>query len=216
MIETYNFLKRTITKNWKDKTDEEICKYYQVTNRDELLAYEYCKHIMMLRKIAAKYGFFIESWELSSYVLEFLDKAMKTFKCENNGKFITYAFATIRNNMIIKNRYFGCQKRSINRNTISYDELANEDESEESFIDTYLEDATYNNYETAILEADMLNNFNLSKKEKELCSLLLNNCGVSNKLEIAEGLGRDRITVYNYTNSIKEKLNKDKEYVRGI
>lgn len=220
MNETYKFLQKTITQNWKNKTDEEICKLYQETGMNELISYMFCNNFSFLKSLLNKYGFFINEDEKASYILEFLEKSMSTYSNEKNTKFLTHAYIIIRNNLIVKNKHYGC-KKIIERNTISYDNIVDKENSnmgmssnEENIFLNVFEDKNSRFVDGLIVEEDFNNNFNLNEKEKNICNLILKGVAV-NKLEISEGLNKNRLSVYNYIKKLKNKIIASDEYLRS-
>lgn len=211
MNETYKFLQKTITRNWTTKTNEELCKIYQETKDNEILAYMFCKNFSLWKKLINKYGFFVNSDEISSYILEYIDIMLKSYNFEINNNFIKYAIIGIRNKLISLNRHFEC-KRRLERETISYNNIVENDESDEN---EYFNSLVYkDNLDDADTELDIDKNMQLNEKEKVLCKLVLSGEAV-NKLEIAVGLKKNRLTVYNYIKSLQQKLLVNDEYLRG-
>lgn len=214
MNETYKFLKRTITRNWEDKTDEEIVKMYQENNLNELLSYEFCKYFKLIQKLIRKYGIFIEQEELSSLTLELLNKAMTKYKTDGKIKFCTFMYTVMKNGIIKESVHYEV-KGCIIRNTCSYDNVAvdEENDNDKAYIEV-LEDKKSNIYNTLLVEADANMNFDLNEKEKEVCRLILEGKG-EDKLDIADGMKKDRITIYKYLKIIKEKLRTNELYLRS-
>lgn len=213
MNETYKFLQKTITRNWDNKTDEELCELYQKTNDNELISTIFCRNFSMWKRLLKKYGFFIETEEYPSIILETLDKAMKSYDAERKIAFTTLATTFVRNKLINMNRYYGI-KKEVDRSAVSYDAILDTDDST-SYLDG-LEDSTGADAISDIcVELDMKYNMGLNRKELEVCNLILKNNSIT-KLEIAEELNKNRLTIYNYAKSIKEKFEADEEYLRGM
>lgn len=211
MNETYKFLKKTITKNFNDTSDEDICELYQHGGDNELISSIFCRHFMLWKSLLKKYGFFVDSDEYPSIILENLDKAMKSFARDKNTTFKTLATTIIRNNLINLNRYYGL-KKEVERTSVSYDVQVDEND-DNSFLDG-IEDCKYGIDINAICtELDVKHSLNLNNKEINVCSTILNG-EAENKLEIAHAINKSRFTVYEYIRNIKDKL--DEEYFRGL
>lgn len=209
MKETYKFLSKLITKNWKDKSNEDICRIYQETKQDELLAYEFCKNYNILNFLLHKYGFFIEEDLRSSYVLEYLNIAMTTFDCGGKTRFLTYLTTVMRNRLITTNRK-SAKNKALLDNTVSYDDLISED-NENSF-DTLFDSGFEKEYEKAIMKMDVFNNSNLNQKEMDICNLIVDG-RIVHKSEAKDTFNFNNINgVYS---KIKRKLSNKEEYLRS-
>lgn len=213
MNETYKFLQKTITRDWTQKTNEELCELYQSTKDNELLSTVFCRNYAVWKGLLKKYGFFISAEEHPSIILEELDKLMSKFTKDKNYKFMTFATTCIRNKLMSLNIHYEV-KNGVERSTISYD-MSTEIDEENCYLDGLEDTDCFATIESACIELDMKHNFNLNEKERKICDLVLSGEAV-HKLDLAEGLSRDRLTIYKYMKQLKEKLEAKEEYFRGI
>lgn len=211
MNETYKFLQKTITRDWTQKTNEELCELYQATKDNELLSTMFCRNFAVWKALTKKYGFFINSEEYPSIILEELDKVMMKFSGAKNYKFMTFATTCLRNKLMSLNIHYEV-KNGVERSTISYDAETLADE-ENCYLDGLEDGECFETFSSACIEMDMKHNFNLNDKERRICELILSGEAL-HKLDLAEGLKRDRLTIYKYMKQLKEKLIAKEEYLR--
>lgn len=198
MNETFKFLTKTITRNWKTMTNEELCETYKRTNDDEIISYMFCNNIQLWKSIANKYGFFIEKDSIPSYILEYISKALRTYGSDKPASLLTYMTRCVKNALISLNLQAEC--KSID--CISYDNILDE---EKTFLSGIEDKDAKDEFYDKELEEIIINNDILTDAEKRVCLLIIRNEAIT-RTEIAQELGVIRQTVYNYIKSLRSKI----------
>ena len=198
MNETFKFLTKTITRNWGTRTNEELCEIYKKTNDDEIISYMFCNNIQLWKRIANKYGFFIEKDSIPSYILEYISKALRTYGNDRPASLLTYMTLCVRNALISLNLQAECK----NIDYISYD---NEVDEEKTFLVSIENKDAKDEFYDKELEETIINNDILTDAEKRVCILIIRNEALT-RTEIAQEMGVIRQTVYSYIKSLRSKI----------
>lgn len=207
MINTYNFLKNTITKGekFKQMDDISLCKLYQDTKNEEIITYEFCKHLKLWLRISQRFKNLPSSEDIPSLVLIAIERALRTFDLEKNIKFITYVGTVVFREL--ENKIYFSAKRNIN--CISLEDTVGGETEDITYQDIIKDERDiFNEFEIR----DYLEKAPLKKEELELCKILMeSNSKISNK-ELAETLNKHRHTIRNIKISLKSKLVGLKEF----
>lgn len=206
MVQTYNFLKTTLTKKEKFKlmTDEELVKVYQQTQDGEILTYEFCKHIKLWMKISSKFMGLSYTEDIPSLILIALTRALTSFDFEKNIIFKTYAGTCIYREL--ENKLYPRERRKIN--TVSTDTKLSVGTENLTYADIISDEKDYFNL---VDMKDFIEKSALTNNEIKVCKLLMSsNKGLKNK-EIACELNVHRHTVAKIKDSLKNKLQNLKE-----
>jgi len=184
MEETLKMMKSILTGKEKEQDEKELIENYQKELLPNILAYFFTSNIGIIMKANKLYPILDEE-DKASFCLQEMDKCLRNYNLENNNKFITYFVKCYKNRLRMETEQLLTQKRKA---ILNYEEL---------------NEITYNNtYEIESVDL-LLENYTLSKTEKNLCQLLY--LGYSPK-EIAKKLCYNVATIYHYIHKIQQKI----------
>ena len=166
-------------------TNEELACKYKETISSDILAYMYVSNFGIISQIADKYTQ-IDDTDKASFCLQILDTTLRKFNKEKNIKFITFFCTAYNNKLISELNHLYTNKQLVNINTEELDYN------------------TFNYMEDSIeTEDEILNNWNLSTKEKLHCKLLVKGYSVK---ELANIFNTSIWNNYKRLSKIRKKI----------
>jgi len=187
MQETLKMMKSILTGKESKVNEIQLIKEYQEKLSPNILAYFYSNNYGLLCKINTLYPIINEE-DKASFCLQELDKCLLTFNTDLNIRFMTYFSKCYKNRLCIESNLLNMQKRKANINCLDIENL--------QILSLDIMDSI--NDENLILD-----NYNLTSKEKYHCKLL--NAGYSIN-EISNILKLKPITIYKRLEKIKQKI----------
>lgn len=189
MLGTLETMKSIISDEFKDLDYEQLALRYQSTLTPSILAQAFVRLYNLIYKQTKKYWGLTDA-DYASFALEELDNALLAF-VPGRGQFLPLYMSYLRNRYRNETVALTMQKRSINSNAESYEQLVElgniKDTSEE--------------YNPTIF--DVIMGLGLTPRQKEYC--LLASRGWDNR-SITKKLGVSRSTLYNDQINIRKKL----------
>lgn len=200
MIGTYKLLcQLRVEENFK-LSNEELCKKYIDTKLNPtVLAELFCRNFNFWNNIACKFST-LDSQEIASIILDRISHSAQCFDLSLGFKYLTFA------TKVILTQLYGMLNSS--KNIYNVKDIYS--------LDAMIERTDGNNFEenflvNTISEYDKIDliytiiNSDLSKNEKSMCLVIINNPGV-NYNEIAEYLNIHRHTVRGLREKLQLKL----------
>ena len=181
MYETLKMMRQIITGKEKDTEEKELIKQYKESQNPNILAYFYIKNFGMIQK--ADLTNYLSSQDKASFCLQELDKCLYNYNLENDCLFSTYFIKCFKNRLRMEREQLQTLKRKANiliENIYEYSD--NLSYTEESFL---------------------LDNYNLTEREKEFCKLKQYGYNIK---EISNYFKLSISRVYKINNEIKQKL----------
>lgn len=183
MEETLKMMKSILTGKEGKVDEKELIKEYQEKLSPNILAYFYSNNFGLIYNLSKKYSNLLDE-DKASFCLQELDKCLQNFSLDRNIKFITYFLTcyTYRLNNLYYTKNYTYDKFNtveLEKVNCSYD------------IDTFTD------------ENGILNQYNLTQREKLQCKLL--NIGYSFK-EISTILKVSESAVSQKNAIIKQKI----------
>jgi RNA polymerase sigma factor (sigma-70 family) len=189
MLRTLNMLSTLIIEDTRNMNLEQIAEAYRESLNPSLLALAFEKTYKLIINISAKY-YGLTNEDIASFSLEKLDMCLQTYK-SGQVNFSTYFTTTLMNKFREETEALNTQKRKALFFSDSYEVMV------ENGFD--LVAATCEDDEIM----DTLTQYNLTEKELQYCSLILN--GWSNS-EISKMMGVSVMTLSNMRKKLREKL----------
>ena len=188
MIETLKMMQNIITEKEKKLDEGDLISSYKKTLDGKILAYFYVSNFGIISKIADIYTI-LDTEDKASFCLSELDKCLRNYDFNKNVKFISYFQICFDKRLKHESRQILCDKRKIQINKIDNDltEMNNL-----SCRDEYFQN-----------EDEILDNYDLTEKEKKHCKLL--NHGYTRK-DIAKMIGVTVQQVWYDNTKIRKKI----------
>lgn len=189
MLRTLNMLSTLIIEDTRNMTLEEIAEAYRESLNPSLLSLAFEKTYKLIISVSNKYYGLTEE-DIASFSLEKLDMCLQTYKV-GQANFSTYFTTTLMNKFREETEALNTQKRKVLFFSESYDLM----------VENGYDSVAATCEENAII--DTLNEYDLTEKELQYCSLIL--CDWSNS-EISKMLGVSVMTLSNMRKKLREKL----------
>ena len=189
MLKTLNTLSTLIIEETRVMSLEEIAEAYRESLNPSLLALAFEKTFKLIINISAKY-YGLTNEDIASFSLEKLDLCLQTYK-NGQANFSTYFTTNLMNKFREETQALNTQKRKVLFFSESYDLMV------ENGYDLVAATCEENDI------IDTLNEYDLTEKELQYCSLIL--CDWSNS-EISKMLGVSVMTLSNMRKKLREKL----------
>ena len=184
MFGTLEMMKQIITGKEENKSEIELIEEYKDTCNPSILAHFYVKNFGIIKKTSDEYKYLI-SEDKASYCLQELDSALIKFDTYSSNSFITYFIKCYKNRLRTETQYVMTYNARIN---VIHDNISD-----------YERELSYFENDESI----MLNEYNLSEREKNLINLLY--FGYSTK-EISKVLKLSCARVYELIAKLNKKL----------
>ena len=207
MSKNLNIDTNKVTKGIAGEVDDNIdlVELYNQGYKDEAISKFYNNNAALIYTTAKKFVS-IEDCDKESFALESIDKALKT-DSDNNAKLTTYFVKIYKNKLkdILKKQ--GREKRKINREAVSIEEMLEKETLEQGL--SYTMDGTFTSeVEDREVYYDM-SELGLSPQQREILKVFVENEGNITQKEVGKVLGISRSTVATQLGRIKNK-NEDK------
>lgn len=189
MLRTLNILSTLIIEDTRNMTLEEIAEAYRESLNPSLLALAFEKTYKLIIHVSNSY-YGLTDEDIASFSLEKLDLCLQTFK-NGQANFSTYFTTNLMNKFREETQALNTQKRKVLFFSESYDLMV------ENGYDLVAATCEENDI------IDTLNEYDLTEKELQYCSLIL--CDWSNS-EISKMLGVSVMTLSNMRKKLREKL----------
>ena len=189
MLRTLNILSTLIIEDTRNMTLEEIAEAYRESLNASLLALAFEKTYKLIIHVSNSY-YGLTDEDIASFSLEKLDLCLQTFK-NGQANFSTYFTTNLMNKFREETQALNTQKRKVLFFSESYDLMV------ENGYDLVAATCEENDI------IDTLNEYDLTEKELQYCSLIL--CDWSNS-EISKMLGVSVMTLSNMRKKLREKL----------
>lgn len=189
MLRTLNILSTLIIEDTRNMTLEEIAEVYRESLNPSLLALAFEKTYKLIIHVSNSY-YGLTDEDIASFSLEKLDLCLQTFK-NGQANFSTYFTTNLMNKFREETQALNTQKRKVLFFSESYDLMV------ENGYDLVAATCEENDI------IDTLNEYDLTEKELQYCSLIL--CDWSNS-EISKKLGVSVMTLSNMRKKLREKL----------
>lgn len=189
MLRTLNILSTLIIEDTRHMTLEEIAEVYRESLNPSLLALAFEKTYKLIIHVSNNY-YGLTDEDIASFSLEKLDLCLQTFK-NGQANFSTYFTTNLMNKFREETQALNTQKRKVLFFSESYDLMV------ENGYDLVAATCEENDI------IDTLNEYDLTEKELQYCSLIL--CDWSNS-EISKMLGVSVMTLSNMRKKLREKL----------
>lgn len=189
MLRTLNILSTLIIEETRNMTLEEIAEAYRESLNPSLLALAFQKTYKLIIHVSNSY-YGLTDEDIASFSLEKLDLCLQTFK-NGQANFSTYFTTNLMNKFREETQALNTQKRKVLFFSESYDLMV------ENGYDLVAATCEENDI------IDTLNEYDLTEKELQYCSLIL--CDWSNS-EISKLLGVSVMTLSNMRKKLREKL----------
>lgn len=205
MNDTYNHLKKLAILH-KGPTDLNRCAVeYQEKKCPITFSFVFCEIFPMIVSTSKQY-YNLNGFDVASFAMEELDKALLEFDTERGSKFTTYFFRNLNFKLRGEQTITLNQVRKANYNAVSFTQLATPSDhaDEPNSFDVLLEKVEHG-YGRFELSASISSSPHLSENEKKYCQLILNDA-VNKDTEIAEILGISSAAVTYIKQSLKKKM----------
>ena len=202
MVATYRLMSQILSDENKNLSNEELVAKYNKSFNPSVLAELFCKNFKLLCGWAFKpqYKSRIDKDDIVSYVLESLERAVKTYKPDSGCVFNTYLGRVV--NLQLQWALNRLNHKGRAERVLSLDKFEEDNDNEDNEIG-------YINYDNYGLDLTNLyytiDKSFLSDTDKQVCYIILENPRIT-EFEIADKLKCSRGKVHNIKNRLRVQL----------